>query len=110
MNQKSTLIDHLNNEHRYMKYCINDYASKLQHRQELLIKLTQQFQQSFAIEHRQIFTNNYRSIHDHQRQELSQLLNEYEQVRAENHRLKVQSEGNLRKLSLSLPLDPHAIE
>lgn len=110
MNQKSTLIDHLNNEHRYMKYYLNDYAAKLKHRQELLIKLTEQFSKSFLHEYQRKTPKNFQSIHEHQREEFLQLLAEYEQVRAENDRLKEETEEKLRKFSLSIRSNSSTIE
>ncbi|CAF0909506.1 unnamed protein product [Adineta steineri] len=103
MNQKSTLIDHIKNEYRYKKYQINEYSSKLQQRRELLIKLTNQIEQ-FLIQHNRIFKqiNRISIINEHNRQsiELTNLSNEYEQLKNENHLLTLKAKENIEKFSI----------
>ncbi|UJR33620.1 hypothetical protein I4U23_021055 [Adineta vaga] len=102
INQKTTLIDHLKNEYRYKKYQINEYASKVEQRHDLLIKLTNQIAQ-FIIEHDRILkqVNSISIINEHNRQciELTKLSREYEQLRQENHHLTLKAKENLEKVS-----------
>ena len=105
LNQKTTLIDHLNNEHRYLKYFITDYANKLKQRQELLLQLTEHFQGTFPVE-----KPRRTSVKKCQQEEFTQLVQEYEEVQAENRRLREETEAKLRRSSIIVPLDQLRIE
>lgn len=106
LNQKTTLIDHLNNEHRYLRYFISEYATKLKQRQELLLQFTEHCQETFAVEKPRRTT----TVNKCQREEFAQLVKEYEEVQAENRRLREETEAKLRRCSIIVPLDQSRIE
>ena len=102
MNQKSTLIDHLKNEHRHVKYHLSEYSDKLKDRHELLLKLTDRFRQCFGEEPRPIRPSSHQlSIeqHDRQRQELAELFHEYELLQHDHHLLTLKAQENIQKYS-----------
>lgn len=106
LNQKTTLIDHLNNEHRYLKYFINDYATKLKQRQEILVKFSERLDETFVHVPRR--TSLEKKC---QEEEFVELVKEYEEVQEENVRLREETEAKLRRCSSIIqPLDPLAIE
>jgi hypothetical protein len=102
MNQKSTLIDHLKNEHRHVKYHLSEYSGKLKDRHELLLKLTDRFRQCFdeqscpthpSIHHLSI------DQHDRECQEMTELFTEYEQLQHDHHLLTSKAQENIQKCS-----------
>lgn len=98
MNQKSTLIDHLNNEYRCIKHQINQYGTKLKQREKLLMELSTQIEKSFQRDDRSVS----RTIIDEHRQQTAEfrsLSQEFQQLQIENEHLKIGVQENLQRIS-----------
>ena len=106
MNQKTTLIDHLRNEHRYQKYQTNEYAFKVQHRREQLAKLTQLIELFLAEQNRVLSHRPDRALvdeHDRQCQEFDDLSAEYERLQTENYLLRLRAKENIQTCAMLMP-------
>jgi archaellum component FlaC len=111
LSQKTTLIDHLRNEHRYMKHHLNDYSIQLQQRQDLLGKLADQFQRSLtdASVRAPIKSENTTLLdqYEQQRQELTRLKAEYEKVQVENDQLRSETQAKIERYSCRRSSNAH---
>lgn len=112
MNLKTTLIDHLNNEYRYMKYQITERSSKLKQSQELLCRLKSQIEKHVTQQNmitQEVDETYIINAHNRQCIELTSLSNEYERLQHENHLLTLKAKENLQRLSLIMQSNHHYI-
>lgn len=110
MNQKTTLLDHLNNEYRYTKYHLNEYASTIQQRHQSIMKLIEKIEELLIHQSTITKETNYLSINNqHNRQyiELIHLSNEYEQLKKENHLLTLEAKEKLERFYVIMQSNRH---
>lgn len=106
LNQKTILLDHIQNEYRYRKYRLKENSTKFQQQNQLLIKLTKQIEEYF-MQYNQINCMSRFNEHNQQSIEFINLSNEYEQLKTENDFLILKAKEKIQKFSLFIQSNHH---
>ena len=102
INQKINLIERFHHEQNHLKHRMNDYHSKIQQRQQLLMQLVEKILEQQKTNERYVEKQNIDKpqFHSHSKQlaEFNQLTEEYQILQDENRLLKHRAKENIKSL------------